>query len=162
MAIVVWTVTCILIILGLAGSVLPALPGAPLIVLAALIHKIFLPGFISWWTVAALAAMALLSVLLDALFAVAGARWFKATLWGVLGAGAGALLGLLGGILGVLAGAVLGAVAAERLLARRSPEDAVRAGLGAGLGMLAAGAGKLAIALAMTALFLFACWSGRL
>jgi len=162
MAIAVWILTVFLIMLGLAGSLLPGLPGAPLILLAAVIHKMFLPHYLSWWTVAALAGLAVVSIIVETLFAVAGARWFKATTWGILGAGLGALLGLVAGVVGVLAGAVLGAMAAERFLAQRTPEDAIRAGFGAGLGLLLSGVGKFVIALAMTGLFAFACWSGRL
>jgi uncharacterized protein len=162
MALAVWIGVCLLILLGLAGSVLPGLPGAPLILLAAVIHKLLLPQYLSWWTVGALAVLAVVSILVETLFAVAGARWFKATFWGILGAGFGALLGLIGGVVGVLAGAVLGAMAAERFLARRSPEDAIKAGVGAGLGLLLSGLGKFVISLAMTALFAFACWSDKL
>ncbi len=59
-----WTLAVALILLGIAGSVLPGLPGAPLILLAAVIHKVYLPPYLSWWVVAALAALFVLDCLL--------------------------------------------------------------------------------------------------
>jgi len=95
-------------------------------------------------------------------FTAIGAKWCKATFWGVLGAAAGAMIGLVGGVIGVAVGAFLGAAAGERLLAQRSPEDAIRAGTGACVGLLVSGAGKLLIGIAMAALFVLGCWLDRL
>ncbi|OGR58918.1 MAG: hypothetical protein A2X36_08205 [Elusimicrobia bacterium GWA2_69_24] len=161
MTLLVWIATSVLMGLGLAGTLLPGLPGTPLILLGAVIHKLFLPH-LTWWTIAILASLTALSVLLEAGFTVAGARFGRGTKWGLLGSGAGALLGLLGGPVGALAGAVTGAVVGELFFARQPLEQAVKAGLGAGLGLIASGAGKLAVAAAMIAIFALACRLERL
>lgn len=153
----IWAAAALLMLLGLAGSMLPAIPGAPLILAAALLHKILLPQYLSLWTLAALASLAALSVALDLLLSVGGARWYGATSWGLLGSGVGAVIGLAGGVPGLLAGAVLGAVAGEVLFAKRALPDAARAGLGAGLGLLASAAGRALICLLMIGVFLADC-----
>lgn len=153
----VWSIAFVLIVLGLAGSVIPGLPGAPLILLAAVIHKVYLPGYLTWWAVAALAALSIASVVMDTAFAAAGGKKFGASNWGVLGAGIGATAGIFFGPLGLLAGAVLGAVVLELALAGKALGPAVGAGAGAALGILASTAGKLVTALLMAALFALDC-----
>ncbi|MBI4425930.1 MAG: DUF456 family protein [Elusimicrobia bacterium] len=141
-----------LILLGLAGVFLPLLPGAPLILLAAVVHKLLAPGYLGAWTLAALTGLALLAALAEAALAWAGARWLGAGGYGIAGAGVGALLGLLWGGLGLLPGAVLGAALAEWWLARRTPPEAARAALGAAMGLLAGRAAQAGISVFMAVL----------
>ncbi|MFA5137834.1 MAG: DUF456 domain-containing protein [Elusimicrobiota bacterium] len=158
MELVIWVVVVAMMLAGLAGTLLPGLPGAPLILLAAVVHRLFLPDYLNWWTILALAGLAGLSFLVEFVFTAIGAKWCKATFWGILGAGVGAMIGLIGGVIGVAIGAFLGAVAGERLLAKRTPEDAIRAGTGACVGLLVSGAGKLLVGAAMVVLFVLGCW----
>jgi uncharacterized protein YqgC (DUF456 family) len=146
-----WAGAFALIVLGVAGSVLPGLPGAPLILAAALLHRLLLPGYVSLWTLLVLGVLTLVSLAADWVLGAAGARAFGGGKWSLLGAPLGALLGLPFGLFGLLAGAVLGAAALEALCAGRSAPDALKAGLGAGLGVVAGTAGRLALALAMSA-----------
>lgn len=154
----VWTAAALLLVAGLAGAVLPILPGGPLILAAAVLHKAFLPSYLSWWTVVILALLAAASMVMDAALAAAGGRRLGATAWGILGAGVGATVGMFFGPLGMLAGAVAGAVAAEVGLAGRALAPAARAGAGAALGLLASVAAKGITATAMILLFLFDCF----
>ncbi len=47
--------------MGLLGCVVPGIPGAPLILLGALIHKLGIPNQLSWWTICFLCFLTLLS-----------------------------------------------------------------------------------------------------
>ena len=148
---IVWLLAALLIAAGVAGSILPALPGAPLILVAAVLHRWLLPGYVSLWTIGALVILAALTVVLDAACGIFGVRRFGGGRWAMLGAGVGAALGLLFGPLGLFAGAIAGAVACEMAFDRKALNDALKAGLGAGLGMLVGTILRLGLALLMAA-----------
>lgn len=138
---------------GLLGSVLPGLPGTPLVLAAAIIHRLCF-GAHSAGTLglAALVGLTLLSFALDYLATVYGARRMGATWRGVLGAVLGGLVGVFFGPLGILVMPFLGAVAFE-LAGGRKVEPAARAGGGAVLGLVLGTVGKVACTAAMIALF---------
>lgn len=147
----VWAATGLLAFSGVAGAVLPALPGAPLILAAAILHRCLLPGYVSLWTLGALAVLAALSIVVDVVCGVFGVRRFGGGRWAVLGAGVGAFFGLFLGPLGLLAGAVAGAAAFEVAFDRKAVDEALKSGLGAGLGLLVGTAARLGLALFMAA-----------
>lgn len=148
---VVWAATGVLAFAGVAGAVLPALPGAPLILVAAILHRWLLPGYVSLWTIAALAVLSAASVVVDVVCGIFGVRRFGGGRWAVLGAALGAVLGLPLGPLGLLAGAILGAAAFEMAFDRKAMSDALQSGLGAALGLLVGTAARLGLALFMAA-----------
>jgi uncharacterized protein YqgC (DUF456 family) len=143
-----------LVVAGVAGAILPLLPGTPLIVAGAVIHKLAFPGVLSWWMIAVLAVLAVLAQILEHLGSLAGAKWGGAGAWGLAGAGVGILVGLFFGLPGLLAGPVAGALLAEVLFAKKSWREAAQAGLGAGLGFLGGSVAELGIALMMALLVL--------
>ncbi|MDD5304646.1 MAG: DUF456 domain-containing protein [Elusimicrobia bacterium] len=147
----VWLLTGALIVAGVSGAILPALPGAPLILVAAVLHRWLLPGYVSLWTISALAVLAALSVVVDAVCGIFGVRRFGGGRWAMLGAGLGAATGLLFGPLGLFAGAIAGAVICEMAFDRKTLNDALKAGLGAGLGLLVGTILRLGLALFMAA-----------
>ncbi len=147
-----------LVLVGIAGTVLPALPGVP-IVLAGLILAAWRDGFVHVgpWTLAFLALMTLLSFGIDVAGATLGLERSGASRWALAGALAGLLLGLFFGLPGMIVGPFLGAFAAE-YLARKDLRQAGRAGLGAWVGIVLATALRLAVALAMVGIFALAWW----
>lgn len=153
----IWIGSVLLVVLGLAGTLIPALPGAPLVLAGALLHKLLLPAYLSWWTVGGLAVLTLMSLLLDLAATAGAAKRLGASRWGMVGAAVGSLIGLFGGLMGVLVGAVAGAALGESLLAGRPPAEAGRAALGAGLGLLVSAAGRAVLAAFMALLFVLDC-----
>lgn len=141
------------VLLGLAGLVLPLLPGTPL-----LLGGLWLAAWLGDYAqvgvavLLVLALMAALAWVVDYVAAVMGVKRVGASGKAMAGAGAGALLGVFGGLPGLVMGPVAGAMAGE-WVARRNPRQAARAGLAAGLGFVLAAVVKLGIGLAMVAVF---------
>ena len=150
-----WLIVIVLFAVGLIGTVLPIFPGTTIILAAAVIHRVMLgpEKSITWWIVAILVALTLLSYSFDFVSGYFGAKYFGATKWGTLGTIAGALIGLFFGIVGLFIGPVIGAIVGEFIAGKRMI-DAGRAGWGSLLGNLGAMLVKLIIALAMIIIFL--------
>jgi uncharacterized protein YqgC (DUF456 family) len=151
-----WLIGAVLVVAGLAGVVLPAIPGAPLIftglVLAAWAEDFTYVGF---WTLAAVGLLALLSYAVDFWATMFGAKRFGASKRAVIGALVGMLIGIFLGFVGVLFGPFIGAVIGE-LSVRGNLQQATRAGIGATIGVVLGAALKLALALAMIGIFVVA------
>lgn len=137
-------------LIAVAGVILPLLPGVPLAALGALIAG-WLTGFsrLGAGALALVAALALLSLALDYLAGMIGARRFGASRAGVAGSLIGGLVGLIFfPPLGFLLGALVGAVALE-LLSGRPLAAALRAGVGVFIGTLGGIVAKLLILVAI-------------
>jgi len=149
------SIAMVVMLVGLAGSVLPGIPGAPLILAAAVGHRLYFghagPGTL---VLGLLAGLTLLSIGLDYLATMIGAKKLGATWRGMVGAALGGLVGLIFGPVGLLVGPFVGATALE-MLSGRDIESASRAGAGAFIGLLAGAVGKVACCLSMIGLFLF-------
>jgi uncharacterized protein YqgC (DUF456 family) len=140
--------------IGLIGSVLPVVPGAGLVFLTALAHRLYFgdhgPGI---WVLIILGLMAGLSLLLDYLASAYGAKRLGATWRGLTGAIVGGLIGaVFFNIPGILLGPFIGAFLFE-LLGGRKAGEAGKAGLGATLGLLGGAVAKFACCVMMIGLF---------
>lgn len=151
--VLLWVLAVGLIVIGLAGLVLPALPGPPLL-FAGLVVGAWAEDFtyVGVGTLVALGVMALLTYAVDLAATAFGAKRFGASRRAVIGAVIGALLGLFLGVLGVLVGPFVGAVIGE-LSMRRDLAAAGRAGIGATIGLAIGAAAKLALGIAMIGVF---------
>ena len=145
----VWIITLLALFTGLAGIVLPALPGLGLMALALLFHKLLLPDVLSWWTVAFGFGCAGLGFAAEGLGGVWGARRWGASKFGV----AGGLVGLFWGLPGLLLGPLLGAALAELIFSRQGLKASLKAALGVGIGIVSATALKLFLGLLLLAVF---------
>ena len=148
-----WLLAILLVGIGLAGVVLPAIPGPPLLFaglfLAAWVEDF---AYVGKWTLLILAFLALLTYGVDFWASMFGAKRFGASKRAIVGALVGTIVGLFLGFPGVLFGPFIGAVIGE-LSARRSLEDAARAGFGATIGLVLGVALKVALALSMIGIF---------
>lgn len=151
--VVYYVLATVLVLVGLAGVILPALPGLPL-VFAGLLLVAWADGFahVGWVALLILAAITALSFLVDLLATVYGARRVgasKAAMWGaVVGAFAGLLFLPIGLFVGPFAGAWLG-----EYLQTRKTGQATRVGVGTWLGIVLGTATKLALGLCMLGVF---------
>ncbi|HUR58384.1 MAG TPA: DUF456 domain-containing protein, partial [Opitutaceae bacterium] len=131
-----WFLTLSLMLIGLAGVVVPLLPGTTLILAGTVIHKLILPTDISWLTVGIVAAFWLLSLAADLGGVILGTRWFGGSKWGMAGASGGALVGVFFSLPALILGTIFGAIAAEKLLAKKTDGAALKAGVGAATGFV--------------------------
>jgi uncharacterized protein len=154
----VWTLTIMLSIIGLAGVVIPLLPGTTLILVGMIIHKLLLPNDLSWAIIGWIGGIWLVSVIVDFAGVILGTRLFGGGKWGMAGAGGGALIGMFFSLPVLLLGTIVGAIAAEKFIAEKSNRASLLAGAGAAVGFLISTVGRLICAVAMIALFLFAVW----
>jgi hypothetical protein len=153
--IVLWLAAGVVIVIGVLGLVLPALPGAPLIFLGALLAawaEDFV--YIGWVSLTALGVLAVLAIAVDFIANAFGVKRFGASGRAIWGATLGALVGIFFGPIGVLVGPFIGAALGELSL-RRNLAAASRAGVGAALGFALGAAAKLAIAVAMVGVIAF-------
>lgn len=155
-AVVYYVLAAALVVVGLAGVILPALPGLPL-VFAGLLLAAWADGFahVGWIPLLVLGLITALSFLIDFLATVYGARRVgasKAALWGsVIGAFAGLLFMPIGLFVGPFAGAWLG-----EYLQTRKTDRATKVGIGTWLGIVLGTATKLALGLCMLGVFAIA------
>ena len=151
-----WILSAGLMVVGLAGAVLPVLPGAAL-VLAGTVLGAWIDDFqrVGGWTVGVLVALAVLSWALDYIAGVLGAKKAGASKQALIGAAVGTVAGLFLGFVGVLVLPFIGAAAGE-FLARRDHQAAVRVGLATGIGLVIALVAKVAIAFVMIGIFVVA------
>ena len=157
-----WLLVVLLFALGIAGLVLPALPGSGLL-LAGVLLGARIDGFerVSWWTVAACAVLALLAVLADYVAALLGAKRVGAHPLALVGAALGTVVGLFAGVVGILFLPFVGAVLGEWLGRRETRQDFGRiteVGVATWIGMLVGTAVKLALGFLMLGVFGLALW----
>jgi uncharacterized protein len=156
MTLLLWLLAIVLVIVGLAGVVLPGLPGH-LLILAGLVLAAWADGFarVGMPTLAVIGALALASYVIDFLATVLGARHIGASTRAMTGAALGTLLGVFMGLPGMIVGPFLGAVLGE-LTVRGDLLQAGKAGVAAWIGFAVGTAVKVATAFVMIAVFLAA------
>lgn len=151
-----WITAVLLILVGLAGTVLPALPGVPLI-----FGGVFLAAWIddfqriSVVTVVVLAVLAVVGVVIDYVAAAVSAKRAGASKEGMIGAAIGTVAGVFTGLWGLLFMPLLGAAVGE-FIAHRNMFRAGKVGVATWFGLLVATAVKLAIAFTMVGVFVAA------
>jgi uncharacterized protein YqgC (DUF456 family) len=145
-----------LILVGLVGTVLPALPGLPL-VFAGMLLAAWADGFrqISGWTVGLLALLTVVSVGVDIAATALGAKRVGAGKGAMFGAALGTLVGAFFSIPGLILGPFLGAMIAE-LVRGRELAHASKIGFGTWVGLALGTALKIALAFAMLGIFVLA------
>ncbi|HEY0510262.1 MAG TPA: DUF456 domain-containing protein [Thermoanaerobaculia bacterium] len=146
----------LLVVVGIAGTVLPAIPGVPLVFVGLLVAA-WADGFqkVGWFTLSVLGVLTLFSFVLDFFATSLGAKRVGASWLAVALSVVGAIGGIFLGLPGLIFGPFVGAFAGE-YLAKRDWRQARRVGLGTWLGMILAIAGKLALIFTMVGIFMTA------
>jgi uncharacterized protein len=151
-----WLAAFVLIAIGIGGTVLPALPGAPLVfgglLLAAWIDDFREVGYV---TLAVLGALTLVTVIADIAATMLGAKRVGATRAGIVGAALGTILGMFFGFAGLLVGPFAGALIGE-LSARRGLFSAGRVAVATWVALVFAVVVKLAVVFMMIGIFVLA------
>ena len=156
MTIVLWTLAVAMVIVGLIGVVMPALPGHMLI-LAGLLVGAWAEGFtrVGVWTMVIVGVIALASYGVDFVAVALGAKRLGASARAMTGAALGTVAGFFFGLPGVIVGPFVGAVIGE-LTTHRDFAKAGKAGVAAWIGFAIGTAVKVALAFLMIAIFVAA------
>ena len=155
------TLAAILVIVGLAGAVLPMLPGLPMI-FGGLWIVAATDGFMHvgrGWLIA-IGCIGAVGLALDFGAAALGVKRIGASTQAVSGALLGTVIGLFFGLPGLVLGPFVGALAGE-LISGRSLERSAQVGVATWLGLLIGTAMKLAASVLMVVLFAAAWWLNR-
>ena len=153
MTIALWILAVVLIVAGVVGTVLPALPGA-ILVFAGIALAAWIDDFarISGWTLGVLAVLTAIAWIVDYVAGVYGAKKAGASPWALAGAAVGTVAGVFTGLVGLVFMPLAGAAIGE-FLAQRDALRAGKVGLATWLGMLAGTVLKVAIAFLMVGIF---------
>jgi len=151
-----YLLAALLVIGGVAGAVLPALPGVPM-VFAGLLVAAWADDFtrVGVLTLVLLGILTLASFAIDFAATALGARRVGATRLAVAGAAVGTFAGIFLGIPGLILGPFVGAVAGE-MLSHGQVQQATRAGIATWIGLLFGTLAKLALVFTMLGVFAFA------
>ena len=151
-----YALAVILILVGIAGVILPALPGLPLVFIGMLLAA-WAGDFqqIGWVTLVVLGLLTLLSVAVDFFATLVGAKRVGASRKALWGAMLGTFIGIFFGPIGLFAGPFVGALLGE-LWHGKEIGQATKVGLGTWLGIVLGIVLKLGLAFAMLGLFAFA------
>jgi len=151
-----WLLSVALILVGLAGTVLPALPGTAF-VLGGIVLGAWIDDFsrVGVGVVAASAVLAVVAWVLDYVAGLLGARKAGASRLAIIGAAVGTVVGLFMGLVGVLFMPLVGAAVGE-WLSRRDHGQAVKVGVATWLGIMVGMVSKVVIAFMMVGLFIAA------
>jgi uncharacterized protein len=148
-----WIVATLLVALGVAGVVLPGLPGIPL-VLAGLVLGAWIDDFayVGQRTLMVIGLLALLAAGAELAGSALGAKRVGAHRRAIVGATLGALVGIFFALPGIVLGPFVGAVIGE-FSVRGGLARAGKVGIATWLGMLLGGVAKVGLVLSMIALF---------
>ncbi len=156
MIVFLWILASMLVIAGIVGTIVPALPG-PVLVFCGLLLAAWIDGFekVGAMPLVLLGIMTVLSFVADFAASGAGAKRAGASKQAVTGAAIGSAVGVFFGILGLFAGPFLGAAAGE-FLAKRDLMRAGKVGFGTLWGIVFGTAMKIALVMAMVGVFVTA------
>lgn len=166
MVVLYWLLVVVMLV-GIVGAIVPAIPGISLIFGAIVIWGV-VNGF-AGLTVPLIVAgvVLLLGMGIDFLATYWGAQKFGASKWGQIGAIVGLLLGFFGllpalpiggPLVGLLFGPLVGAFIGE-FFYRRDLKIALKASLGILVGTVVGNAVQFVLAIATVAVFLYTTWS---
>jgi uncharacterized protein len=153
-----WIVAGALMVVGVLGTVLPALPGVAL-VLGGIVLAAWIDDFtrISGWTVGLVSVLAVLAWVADYAATLLGAQKAGASKLAIAGAAIGTVLGVFSGLWGLLvfpfAGAALG-----QYVHMQDAGAAGKVGLGTWLGLMLGMVVKLVLVFIMLGIFAAALW----
>lgn len=139
----------VLMAVGLAGTILPLLPGAPLAFIGAVLIA-WAQDFerIGVWTLGLLGVLTILTIVVDFIATALGAKKTGASSYAIVGATLGTIGGIFFALPGIILGPFVGAFAGE-LLHRRDFGQAGKVGIGTWLGLIIGSAFKFALVLSM-------------
>ncbi len=154
--ILLWLAVLALVVVGLAGAVIPALPGMPLLFIGLWLGA-WIDGYarVGTTTLIVLGVIVALAMTIDFIASALGAKKVGASPQAIWGSVIGSVVGMFFGLPGIILGPFVGAVLGE-LSARRNMTQAANVGFATWMGLLFGTLAKLALSLVMLGIFAFA------
>ena len=156
MTAILWFAAIALIVIGVVGTVLPALPGA-ILVFGGIALAAWIDDFtrIPAWLLVLLGVLTAMAWMVDYVAAAVGAKQAGASRLAIIGATIGTFAGVFTGLWGLLFMPLVGAAIGE-YVAQRDVRRAGKVGIATWIGLLLGTAAKVAIVFAMVGIFVFA------
>lgn len=153
--IIVTIIAILFMLAGLSGIFLPFLPGVPVVWLGFFVYAIFTEfQELSLLAVLIFLGLTVLSAIVDFIAPLLGAKSYKISTYGLVGASAGLLLGIATlGPIGIILGPFLGALLGE-LMSGKKYSAATKTALGTFVGFALSSLLRLGIAFSMIGFFL--------
>lgn len=153
---ILFSVSLLIMLMGMAGIVIPIIPSIPLVWLGAFVFALCTHfEKITGMLLLVFALLTIFSIVLETLGSVYGARKFGATRWGIIGSVIGTGVGFyLGGPIGLILGPIIGTVIFE-LIGGKDYRGALKSGMGNFVGFLGGSLIKFSIGLAMIIIFIW-------
>ena len=149
----------LLVILGIAGSFLPILPGCLTGWFGLLVLHLTAVVPMNWIFLGVTLAITLLISVLDYIIPAIGAKRFGGSKYGVYGTTIGLIIGLFTPVpFGILIGAFVGAFIGELIYDTSDRKRAIKASFGSFIGLLASATIEFAVAFIFVILFLRKFW----
>lgn len=151
-----WVISAALILAGLAGTVLPLLPGT-LLVWSGLLLGAWIDNFtrVSISTVVIISVLAVVAWGLDFVAGLMGAKRAGASKLALVGAAIGTVVGIFMGLVGVLFMPLVGAAVGE-YWAQKDQQRAAKVAFAAWLGLMVGMVAKVVLSFVMVGVFLVA------
>lgn len=160
--IILYIVAGLLVLIGLAGAILPVLPGIPILFgglwLAAWVDHY---DHVGLWTLIIIGILGGIALALDFIAGALGAKRVGASSWALWGAFLGTIVGMFFGIFGLIIGPFVGALLGE-MLNGNSVLRSAHVGVGTWVGMLLGTLAKLVLSFMMIGVWLFMMFGTRL
>ncbi|MBO5657912.1 MAG: DUF456 domain-containing protein [Duodenibacillus sp.] len=157
-SVALWCVVIALQAIGVAGTIVPALPGIPMV-----FGGIWLAAWIGdyeqigWVALVVCGILTVIGFAVDWVAQTLGAQKAGASKWGIYGSLVGTFAGLFMGIFGILFMPLIGAFVGEYLY-QRDLKVARNVGWATWVGMMVGSAVKIAIAFTMIGIMLLSLW----
>ena len=152
----------LLMVVGIIGSLLPALPGPPISWVGILLLY-FCPGMsINYWILAVTLLIAVIIGILDYIIPAKGTKYFGGSKYGIWGTNIGLVVGIFAPIpFGFLIGPFVGALVGELIYNSQEKGRAFKAATGSFIGFLAGTFMKVLVSLLFLGLFFVLVWQNK-
>jgi len=160
MEILILIVSLLFVLVGIAGSVLPALPGPPLSWIGLLILYTMPNIKFDYWTLGITFVFTLIIVILDYVIPAQGTKRFGGSKYGIWGTNIGLIVGILAPIpFGFIIGPFVGAFIGELIYDQNDSKRALKAATGSFLGFLASTFIKFVFCMVLFGIYIHTVWN---
>lgn len=158
MDIILFSIGLLFVLLGIAGSILPVLPGPPLSWVGLLLLYLTKAVPNNWWILAITLLIAVVIAVLDYVIPLYGTKKFGGTKYGMWGSTIGLFVGIIFTPIGMILGSMLGALIGELYYDIKDTNRALKAALGSFIGFMTSTFLKVVVAIGFLMIFAKITW----